>query len=92
MPTRNINLTDRLDAFVEGSVSVGRYQNASEVVREALRLLELRDQADQLKLKRLRAAVRAGDDAIARGAYQDLGPQELADYVAGLGASGRHDT
>jgi len=92
MPTRNINLTDRLDAFIEGRVAAGRYQNASEVVREGLRLLELRDQADQLKLKRLRAAIRAGDDAVARGAYQDLDSDELADYVAGLRRSGRHDT
>ena len=92
MPTRNINLTDRLDAFVEGSVAVGRYQNASEVVREGLRLLELRDQTDQLRLKRLRAAIRAGDDAVARGAYRDLDPDELADYVVGLRGSGRHAT
>lgn len=92
MPTRNINLTDRLDAFIEGRVAAGRYQNASEVVREGLRLLELRDQADQLKLKRLRAAIRAGDDAVARGAYQDLDPDALGDYVAGLRRSGRHDT
>jgi antitoxin ParD1/3/4 len=39
VPTRNISLTDRLDRFVETSVTTGRYQNASEVVREGLRLL-----------------------------------------------------
>ena len=55
-------------------------------------MLELRDQTDQLKLKGLRAAVRAGDNAVARGAYRDLDPQELADYIAGLGGSDRHDT
>jgi len=51
----------------------------------------LRDQTDQLKLKCLRAAIRAGDDAVAQGAYQDLDPQELADYVAGLGGADRHN-
>ena len=39
MPTRNISLTDRLDRCVENNVSTGRYQNASEVVRDSLRLL-----------------------------------------------------
>lgn len=37
MPTRNVNLTEALDAFVERAVASGRYGNASEVVRDALR-------------------------------------------------------
>ena len=37
MPTRNVNLTDHYDQFVEGQVSAGRYQNASEVMRAGLR-------------------------------------------------------
>ena len=40
MPTRNINLTDHLDDFIEGGVASGRYKNASEVVPDGLRLLE----------------------------------------------------
>lgn len=40
MPTRNINLTDHFDRFIEAGIAAGRYQNASEVVRAALRLLE----------------------------------------------------
>ena len=35
MPTRNVNLTDHYDQFVESQVSAGRYQNASEVMRRA---------------------------------------------------------
>ena len=35
MPTRNVNLTDHDDQFVESQVSAGRYQNASEVMRGA---------------------------------------------------------
>jgi antitoxin ParD1/3/4 len=38
--TRNVSLTPRLDAFVDGRVAAGRYRSASEVVRAALRLLE----------------------------------------------------
>lgn len=44
MPTRNVNLTEELDRFVLGKVETGRYENASEVVRAALRALE-REQA-----------------------------------------------
>ena len=36
MPTRNINLTDKLDRFVATKVKSGRYENASEVVRAGL--------------------------------------------------------
>ena len=44
MPTRNINLTEHFNAFVERQVSSGRYSSASEIVREALRLLEEQEQ------------------------------------------------
>jgi Arc/MetJ-type ribon-helix-helix transcriptional regulator len=38
--TRNVVLTDHQEEFIEGLVSSGRYQNASEVLREGLRLIE----------------------------------------------------
>ena len=44
MPTRNVNLTDELDHFVLAKVESGRYENASEVVRAALRTLEREEQ------------------------------------------------
>jgi putative addiction module CopG family antidote len=40
MPTRNVNLTMELDGFITSRVQSGRYENASEVVRAALRVLE----------------------------------------------------
>ncbi|HJS40144.1 MAG TPA: type II toxin-antitoxin system ParD family antitoxin [Sphingomicrobium sp.] len=89
MPTRNINLTERLDDFVEVNVSSGRYQNASEVVREGLRLLEQRQQEDKLKLTQLRKAVRVGEEALGRGEYRDVDSPEVAGYLAGLGATAR---
>ncbi len=39
----NVSLTSELDKFVAAKVESGRYTSASEVVREALRLLEERD-------------------------------------------------
>ena len=56
MPTRNVNLTDELDRFVLAKVESGRYENASEVVRAALRTLEREEQQYQLTLTALRAA------------------------------------
>jgi len=60
MPTRNVVLTDHQAAFVERLVSAGSYQNASEVLREGLRLVETREVEDKLRLKGLREAVRQG--------------------------------
>jgi antitoxin ParD1/3/4 len=67
MPTRNINLTPHLDAFIEGHVTSGRYSNASEIVRAALRLLEEQEQEKAAKLKALRRAAREGFDEIDQG-------------------------
>jgi len=67
MPTRNINLTDHFDRFVEHQVSSGRYGNASEIVREALRLLEEQQQEREAKLKALRQAAKLGFDEIDQG-------------------------
>ena len=67
MPTRNINLTDHLDRFIEAEVGSGRYGNASEVVREGLRLIERRKREEGAKLRWLRGAVREGLDQIHRG-------------------------
>lgn len=40
MSGRNVSLTPRLNRFVDGQVETGRHQNASEVIREALRRYE----------------------------------------------------
>ena len=68
MPTRNVNLTDKLDRFVLGRVKSGRYENASEVVRAALRTLEREEQQYQAKLAALRTAIDEGDaSGVAKG-------------------------
>lgn len=69
VPTRNINLTEHWDRFVESHVASGRYSNASEIVREALRLLEEQEQEQERKatLKALRQAAKQGFDEIDQG-------------------------
>jgi antitoxin ParD1/3/4 len=68
MPARSVNLTDELDRFVLKKVKNGRYENASEVVRAALRTLEREERRYEAKLAALRAAIDEGDaSGIARG-------------------------
>ena len=61
MPTRNVNLTQELDSFVLARVESGRFENASEVVRAALRTLEREERIFEAKLGALRAAIDEGD-------------------------------
>jgi len=72
MPTRNIVLTDRQSELIERLVGSGRYQNASEVLREGLRLIEQRDAEDRAKLKALRDAARIGLDDIEAGRFREF--------------------
>lgn len=61
MPTRNVNLTTELDNFVLAKIESGRYENASEVVRAALRTLKREEQTDEARLGALRSAIDEGD-------------------------------
>jgi antitoxin ParD1/3/4 len=86
MPTRNVNLTDHFDRFVETGVASGRFSNASEVVREGLRLLEQREQEDKAKLKWLRAAAKAGIADIERGDHTTIrSSREMKDFIQQAG-------
>ena len=85
MPTRNVNLTDHFDRFIKTGVTSGRFSNASEVVREGLRLLEQREQEDKAKLKWLRAAAKEGIDDIERGDYTTIrSGREMKDFIEQL--------
>jgi len=86
MPTRNISLTPEQDAFVEKVVKSGEYQNASEAVRDALRVLQQRRQEDALKLKALRAQIKAGVEALDRGDFVEVDEADLDGYLEGLTA------
>ncbi|UGV28913.1 type II toxin-antitoxin system ParD family antitoxin [Rhodopseudomonas boonkerdii] len=77
MPTRHIHLTDEQDAFVEEVVRAGRYENASEAMRDAVRGLQHRIQADELKLDLLRTQLQAGLDALENGRFTEVGDADL---------------
>lgn len=85
MPTRNVVLTQHHEDVIEALVSSGRYQNASEVLREGLRLVERQEAHESSKLEALRAAARAGFDEIDQGRWQELAESEIADFIHKLG-------
>lgn len=86
MPTRNVDLTDHFDSFIDNGVTSGRFSDASEVVREGLRLLEQREKEDQAKLEWLRAAGREGFDSIDRGEGTEFeSMDDLEAYIHRIG-------
>jgi len=76
MPTRNVVLTEQQANLVETLVGSGRYQNASEVLRDGLRLLQRREAEEIAKLEALRGALDEAEAAVATG--------DLSDYSPGL--------
>ncbi len=86
MPTRNVNLTDYHDEFVNQLVTSGRFSSASEVMRAGLRLLEQQAREEDQKLASLRS--------MATEAFHELdggqgividGEQQLADLIGQIG-------
>ena len=63
----NVHLTPKLESLVRQKVDNGLYTSASEVVREALRLLEERDYIRQMRFEELRQAIREGKDDLDAG-------------------------
>lgn len=88
MPTRNVVLTEHHQAMIESLVTSGRYQNASEVLREGLRLVEQREAEEAAKLEALRAAASDSIAAIDRGDVKRFDtPASLAAHLDALGAA-----
>ena len=69
--TLNVSLTPELSRFIETRLRSGKYQTASEVVREALRLLEARDRVPVGSLDELKAEIELGLDQLRRGESVD---------------------
>ena len=81
----NFSLTPQLEIFVRELAASGEYNNASEVVREALREFKRSEEMHALKLKQLRAAISEGERAIEQGdSHIFNSEQELDDFFATL--------
>lgn len=90
MPTRNVVITDHQQEMIEDLVSTGHYQNASEVLREGLRMLERREEEDAARLQVLRAAVGTGLDDLDNRRFVELDEQSLDGHITDLLERSRH--
>jgi antitoxin ParD1/3/4 len=85
----NVSLTPELERLIQERVDSGMYHSASEVVREALRLLRDHDEIRQLRLEQLRRDIQVGLDQVERGEYSVYTSDELPSLVDEIQAAGR---
>jgi len=77
----HISLTPELEAIIKEKVSSGLYNNASEVIREALRFMKTNEELiNQMKLDHLRSKLAEGERDLAEDRYTELKPEELGDH------------
>lgn len=71
--------------MIDRLVKTGRYQNASEVLRDGLRLVEQREARETAKLAALREAANIGFHDIEQGRFEDIAEDDLEEFISGLG-------
>ena len=86
----NVSLTPQLETLIQRKLDSGLYHSASEVIREALRLLEERDTVQAAKLERLRHDLGGGLDALDRGEGRPLDVESIK-RQGRKARDGRHD-
>jgi len=77
MPTLNVSLTPEFADFIEDAVASGSYVSASEVVRDALRMMRQEQESEEVKLALLRKAVDAGLVQSARGEFSERSVSDI---------------
>jgi len=77
MPTLNVSLTSEFAEFVEDAVASGSYVSASEVVRDALRLMRQEQESEAAKLALLRQALDSGLEQAQRGEFSDRSVSDI---------------
>ena len=85
----NVSLTPRLEEYVKEKVKSGLYNSSSEVVREALRLMEERDRLRDIRLDELRKEIQIGIDQIDRGESTEYTTETLHELFDDIRARGR---
>lgn len=92
MATRNVVLSQHQHELVEALVKSGRYQNASEVLREGLRLLEREQAQETAKVAFLQRAAEETWSDLASGRFDDVDEESLEDFIAQLGHRAAHNS
>ncbi len=86
MPTRNINLTEHFDRFVERQVQDGKFKNASEVLRAGLRMLEQQTLSESEQLDLLRTLAADGFKSLDQGRGLAIpNEQALRETISNIG-------
>ena len=78
----NVSLTPQLDRFVQDRVATGRYQTASEVVREGLRLLEREERNQTAAYRSLKNKLRRAEAQADRGEF--VAPAQVRRKIVAL--------
>lgn len=86
MATRNVVLSQHQHELVEALVKSGRYQNASEVMRAGLRLVEREEAEETAKVAALRRAAEEGWSDLASARFDDIDDESLDTFIGHLGA------
>lgn len=82
----NVSLTPELETLVNEKVKSGNYNSASEVVREALRLLKEQDELKRIRREELRREVMKGVNDIREGRFRTYeSGAELAEEIIAEG-------
>jgi antitoxin ParD1/3/4 len=85
MPTRNVVVTQAQEELIERLVARGRFQNASEVLRSGLRLVEEQEAA----LEKIRAGILEGLEDVAQGRVYDGEPAIHEAFAEAMKRGGR---
>lgn len=73
----NVSLTPQLESYIKQKVASGMYNSVSEVVREAIRLLEERDRLQTMKLEAMKVDIQQGLDSLERGQGKPLDMEQI---------------
>ncbi|WP_431282046.1 type II toxin-antitoxin system ParD family antitoxin [Humitalea sp. 24SJ18S-53] len=85
MPTRNVVVTEHQAVLIDRLVASGRYQNASEVLRSGLRLVEVQEADHAARLQHLLGLMAEGEADLAAGRAVTLGsPEDISAFLDGL--------
>ena len=85
----HVSLTPHLEELVRNKVKSGLYNSASEVVREALRLMDDRDRVREMRLEDVRNEIQIGIDQLERGESTEYTKETLHELFDDVKARGR---
>jgi antitoxin ParD1/3/4 len=88
----NISLPPELENLVNEKIKSGRYNSASEVIRESLRLLQERDELERIRRDELRREIMLGVEQIRNGEFIELKtPEDFAEFAERIKKEGREE-